>query len=170
MGRRAVLRRLRRDHRPGHTQGRPGRRARGLRGAWAHHPGRPAPDLTAFAATPRAANRRAVRFGLSRPFRAARRGNRETSSSADPGACSAAKVLVGADPLSTYTHRTGRAVKPELACLAARVHALTIVTHSKVDVTLPAAGDDNPLLERAGELAALDGSMAKALDGLGSFV
>ena len=47
---------------------------------------------------------------------------------------------------------------------------MTIVTHSKVDVTLPAAGDDNPLLERAGELAALDGSLAKALDGLGSFV
>ncbi len=37
-------------------------------------------------------------------------------------------------------------------------------------MTLPPAAQDNPLLERADELAALDRSLTKALDGLGSFV
>jgi DNA-binding CsgD family transcriptional regulator/tetratricopeptide (TPR) repeat protein len=37
-------------------------------------------------------------------------------------------------------------------------------------VTLPPTAQDNPLLERADELAALDRSLTKALDGLGSFV
>ncbi len=35
---------------------------------------------------------------------------------------------------------------------------------------LPAVGEDSPLLERAADLAELDGSLAKALGGIGSFV
>ena len=37
-------------------------------------------------------------------------------------------------------------------------------------MTLSAAGEDNGLLERTAELAALDRSLAKALDGQGSLV
>ena len=70
--------------------------------------------------------------------------------------------------ISAHPHRAIGA--GEFACLAARVHHLTIVTHSKIDLTLPAAGDDHPLLERTDELAALDRSLAKALDGPGSFI
>ncbi len=70
-----------------------------------------------------------------------------------------------------YLHRTCcRQRSGELARLAVRVHCLKITTRSKDDVTLPAGGDDHPLLERTAELAALDRSLAKALDGQGSFV
>jgi DNA-binding CsgD family transcriptional regulator len=47
---------------------------------------------------------------------------------------------------------------------------LRIITHSKGQVTLPVAGEDSPLLERADELAALDKSLTQALAGPGSFV
>jgi DNA-binding CsgD family transcriptional regulator/tetratricopeptide (TPR) repeat protein len=47
---------------------------------------------------------------------------------------------------------------------------LRIITRSKSQVTLPAGGDDSPLLERARELEALDKSLARALAGPGSFV
>ena len=47
---------------------------------------------------------------------------------------------------------------------------LRIITRSKSHVTLPARGDDSPLLERARELEALDKSLTHALAGPGSFV
>jgi AAA ATPase domain len=47
---------------------------------------------------------------------------------------------------------------------------LRIIARSKSQVTLPAAGEDSPLLERAGELATLDKSLTQALAGSGSIV
>jgi predicted ATPase len=47
---------------------------------------------------------------------------------------------------------------------------LRIIARSKDQVTLPAWGEDSPLLERAADLAALDESLSQALAGHGSFV
>jgi DNA-binding CsgD family transcriptional regulator len=47
---------------------------------------------------------------------------------------------------------------------------LRIITRSKHQATLPALGDESPLLERTGELAALGKSLTQAIAGPGSFV